>query len=470
MDKGRTIFIVDDDQGLQDFVFTFLSARGYQVECFGSGEALLSRLRGGSCARLILLDVVMPGCDGVEVIQRIRGIGSNIPVIMFSGLTDIRTVVESMKLGALDFLMKPFDEYALENLIKDICEQETTAESVSKRSAADSNDGSHFLTANPKMLCMASIVRRVACTDVPILILGESGVGKEVMAHFVHRHCGREDRPFIKINCAALPHELLESELFGYERGAFTGALNDKVGKFEQAHMGTILLDEIGEMSAQLQSKLLHVLQDGTFCRLGGRKTIKVDVRIIAATNIKLEDAIATGKFREDLYYRLNVVRIDLPPLRERIEDIPRLCDHFVSMYGEKYRSAVGAIPISLLQSFAKYHWPGNIRQLENLVKRYLLLGNWKEIAGELCTGSLEGSNKMSTDQSPDSLLTVGAAAAEHAERRLVQRVLEETKGNRKKAAQRLNISYKGLLNKLKRWGGDQPRVSASQANSASGF
>jgi two-component system response regulator AtoC len=385
------IFVVDDDQSLQDFFFSFLSTHGYRVECFGSGEALLSRLQSGQMPGLILLDVLMPGCDGVEAMHRIRTSGFNMPVIMLSGLADIRTVVECMKLGASNFLMKPFDEKALTNIIKEVLErpQVSAAAVPSRQSAADeTNDGRAFLTTNPAMLRMAGIVRRVAYTDVPILILGESGVGKEVMARFAHAHSGRQNKPFVKINCAALPHELLESELFGYEKGAFTGAMQDKIGKFEQANHGTLFLDEIGEMSAHLQSKLLHVLQDGTFSRLGGRKTVKVDVRIIAATNIKLEEAIAQGKFREDLYYRLNVVRVDLPPLRERLEDLRPLCDHFVAMYREKYRSPVEVMPERLLQTFAKCSWPGNIRQLENVVKRYLLLPDADEISEELLAGA----------------------------------------------------------------------------------
>jgi two-component system response regulator AtoC len=378
------IFVVDDDQSLQDFLLTFLSTQGYQVECFGSGDALLSRLQAGESPGLVLLDVLMPGSDGVEVMHRMRAIGLDVPVIMLSGLADIGTVVESMKLGASNFLMKPFDEQALSNIIKETFERRPRTQLSATSEHADAGtDGHAFLTTNPRMLREAGIVRRVAYTDVPILILGESGVGKEVMARFAHAHSGRQNKPFVKINCAALPHELLESELFGYERGAFTGAMTDKIGKFEQANHGTLLLDEIGEMSAQLQSKLLHVLQDGTFTRLGGRKTIKVDVRIIAATNIKLEEAIRKGTFREDLYYRLNVIRVDLPPLRERSEDIRMLCDHFVALYREKYRSPITAIPAALLQSFAAYHWPGNIRQLENIVKRYLLLGDSEEIANE---------------------------------------------------------------------------------------
>jgi two-component system response regulator AtoC len=462
----RTIFVVDDDETIQNFLFSFLSTRGYRVSCFGSGDALLSRLSFDGAPGLILLDVVMPHCDGVEVLQKVRALAANVPILMLSGISNVRTVVESMKLGAMDFLMKPFDEEALERVLNQVFVQETIT-SATRATPADAAYRREFLTSNPTVLRQAEIVARVAYTDVPILILGESGVGKEVMARFAHSHSGRKDKPFLKINCAALPHELLESELFGYERGAFTGAINDKVGKFEQADGGTLLLDEIGEMSPHLQSKMLHVLQDGTFNRLGGNKAIRVDVRIIAATNIRLESAIANGSFREDLYYRLNVIRVDLSPLRDRIEDIPRLCNHFIKMYGEKYHRHV-EIPDTLLSVFAKYHWPGNIRQLENIVKRFLLLQDVEEIENELLPSTREmpaqSSRAMTTSE---SLLSVGAAAAEYAERELVQKTLQETRGNRKKAAQRLNICYKSLLNKLKRWNGDAHFVAhAADANS----
>jgi transcriptional regulator with PAS, ATPase and Fis domain len=243
--------------------------------------------------------------------------------------------------------------------------------------------------------------------------------------------------------------------------------MNDKVGKFEQAHGGTLLLDEIGEMSPHLQSKMLHVLQDGKFSRLGGRKTIRVDVRLIAATNIKLESAIASGMFREDLYYRLNVIRMDLLPLRDRIEDIPRLCNHFAEMYREKYHSNV-EIPGALLNVFARYDWPGNIRQLENIVKRFLLLHDAHDIENELSPKTRKTPPQLSTvTTTSQSLLSIGAAAAENAERRLVRKTLEETGGNRKKAAQRLNVCYKALLNKLKRWDRDALAARAVGGNSS---
>jgi two-component system, NtrC family, response regulator AtoC len=303
---------------------------------------------------------------------------------------------------------------------------------------------------------------------VPLLIAGESGAGKEVMAKHAHAHSGRQDRPFLKVNCAALPHELLESELFGYERGAFTGAVSDKQGKFELAHGGTLLLDEIGEMSPLLQAKLLHVLQDGTFFRLGGRKTVQVDVRIIAATNIDIEKAVSESKFREDLYFRLNVIRIDLPPLRERKEDIPELCRFFIEKYRDQYNSSVRELPPDLLDRFVHYRWPGNIRQLENCIRRFLVLPDRLALfAAEF------GDEEEPVQQAPPvesasenySLLHVGANAAERAEQELVWRVLQETRGNRKLAATRMNICYKALLNKLKRWNGPTMKDQATIQN-----
>jgi len=293
------------------------------------------------------------------------------------------------------------------------------------------------------------VARQVADTDVPVLILGESGVGKEVLASFIHEQSDRSDGPFVKVNCAALPIDLLESELFGYERGAFTGAVRDKTGKFEQADKGTILLDEIGEMSPHLQAKLLHVLQDSEINRLGGRRPIKIDVRVLAATNKKLKEAVAKGEFRNDLYFRLNVICLEIPPLRARLEDIPILCTHFFDKYREHYHSSVQKLPKELLEAFVRYDWPGNIRQLENVVKRYLILPD-ADILSELRDSSLP--NPAPLVQPAVSLKEVGSHAAEAAEKETVLKMLEETGWNRKEGARRLHISYKALRNKLKKW------------------
>src|SRR5256886_975809 len=299
----RSILVVDDDKNTRDYLATFLGSSGYAVDCLGSGDEALARLGSGYSPSMILLDIMLPGKDGIEVLANIKTIHPSIPIVILSGIGQIKTVVEAMKIGASDYLTKPFEEEALELAIENAIEKERLKEEVKtlKQQLAYVEQG-NILTSNPQMLRIIDISRHVASTDVPVLILGESGVGKEVVASFIHEQSNRSDGPFVKVNCAALPHELLESELFGYERGAFTGAIRDKIGKFEQADKGTLLLDEIGEMSPHLQAKLLHVLQDSEFSRLGGKKPVKVNVRILAATNKKLKEAVLKGEFRNDLY------------------------------------------------------------------------------------------------------------------------------------------------------------------------
>lgn len=399
----------------------------------------------------------MPGINGIEVLESVKKTNPTIPVIILSAAGQTKTVVEAMKMGAADFLVKPFEEQELELAIENVVEKQKLKEEVKtlKRQLDSYVDAGDILTTNPKLLKIKEIAKHVADTDVPVLVTGESGVGKEVLARYVHTHSSRHDKPFVKVNCAALPNELLESELFGYERGAFTGALNDKPGKFELADKGTLLLDEIGEMTPHLQAKLLHVLQDSEYTRLGGKRTIHVDARVLASTNINLEENVANGKFREDLYFRLNVIRVDIPPLRERREDIPVLANYFLCRYRDRYKSTVDEISPSLMDSFLRYDWPGNVRQLENAVKRYLILPDMNMNLSELkeqtqSTTSVPVPVKPKEDNM--SLKDVGTRAAEHAEKELVLRVLEETSWNRKQAARRLNICYKALLNKLKRW------------------
>jgi len=460
-----SVLIVDDDQSFRTYVTLLLRGREYPVEALENGEQLIARLKSAKIPSVILLDVLLPDSDGIEVIGKIKAMGVSVPVIMLSGVGHVRTVVEAMKLGASDFLMKPFDDSTLERAINNAVELSQTPERVAATPiVAEEADG--FVTRNPKMRRLADIVKRVAGTDVPILIAGESGVGKEVMARYAHHHSERRDRPFLKVNCAALPQDLLESELFGYERGAFTGAITDKPGKFELAHTGTLLLDEIGEMSPLLQAKLLHVLQDGTFSRLGGRKTTRVDARVIAATNINIEEAVAKGKFREDLYFRLNVIRVDLPPLRERREDIPELCNHFIEKYREQYKSQSRELPAELMSRFVQYQWPGNIRELENFIKRFLVLPNHESFLTDFNASGIAAVEERVVVAPPPgaSLLDVSAAAADRAERELVRRVLGETRGNRKQAALKMNICYKALLNKLKRWGGTEQTAFKSEA------
>src|SRR6516162_7194325 len=452
----RSILVVDDDQSVRNYLSDFLSSCGYTVECAESGDQAVARLSTGYVPSLIVLDIVMPGINGIEVLENVKRINSTIPVIILSAGGQTKTVVEAMKVGASDFLVKPFEEQELELAIENVLEKQKLKEEVKnlKRQLDSYVDAGDILSTNPKLLRLKEIAKQVADTDVPVLITGESGVGKEVLARFVHAHSSRHDKPFVKVNCAALPNELLESELFGYERGAFTGALNDKPGKFELADKGTLLLDEIGEMTPHLQAKLLHVLQDNEYSRLGGKRMVRVDARVLASTNVNLEENVASGKFREDLYFRLNVIRVDIPPLRERREDIPVLCNYFLCRYRDRYKSAVEEISPALMDSFLRYDWPGNVRQLENAIKRYLILPDMNMNLSELKESQTASTTPTPIKPKEDSmsLKDVGTRAAENAEKELVLRVLEETSWNRKQAARRLNICYKALLNKLKRW------------------
>ena len=448
----RSIFVVDDDRSIREYLSAFLSTRGYAVESIGSGDEALDRLAGGYIPAAMLLDIMLPGRDGLEILTSMKATYPAIPIIILSGIGQIKTVVEAMKIGASDYLTKPFEEEALELAIENVFEKQKLRDEVKnlKQQLAYVEQG-NMLTSNPQVLKIVEIARHVASTDVPVLILGESGVGKEVLASFIHEQSNRSDGPFVKVNCAALPHELLESELFGYEKGAFTGAIRDKIGKFEMADKGTLLLDEIAEMSPHLQAKLLHVLQDNEFSRLGGKRSVKVNIRVLAATNRKLKEAVLKGEFRNDLYFRLNVIKVEIPPLRERREDIPLLCSYFVDKYRERYQSNVQQLPRELLEAFMHYDWPGNIRQLENICKRYLILPD-AEILSELRPGASETAPASAPAPTRLSLKEVAGHAAELAEKEVVLRMLEETGWNRKESARRLHVSYKALRNKLKKW------------------
>jgi len=456
MKKG-SILVADDDASIRIYLTRFLIACGYDVESVDSGELAIARLARTPAPDLVLLDVLMPGADGIDVLSQLKKLNSSIPVIILSGVDHVKTVVEAIKLGAADYLSKPFEDEELELTIKNALEKVQLRDEVKslRRQLAGTDESDLGMSGSARMVKLQEIARQVAETDVPVLILGESGVGKEVIARYIHAHSGRSDQPFVKVNCAALPHDLLESELFGYERGAFTGAMSEKPGKFELAGKGTMVLDEIGEMSPQLQAKLLHVLQDSEYSRLGGKRSIHVQARVLALTNRRLEQSVAKGEFREDLYFRLNVISLEMPPLRDRREDIPMLALHFLAKYRDKYKSSVQELPRELLEGFKNFHWPGNIRQLENSVRRYLILPDLAMALGELRTEVEAPSPKPNSpepDHQPLFLKEVGAHAAELAEREIVLRTLDDTNWNRKQTARVLNISYKALRNKLKKW------------------
>ena len=411
--------------------------------CLDSGEHVVSRLQPSNAPSLLMLDIRMPRLGGLEVMAELETRGFRVPTIVLSGLDQASTVVKAMRLGALDYLVKPLEESDLELAIEKALDDHEDGASYD---VADVEAG--FSSVNKRMSQIRAISDQVAHADVPVLILGESGVGKDVLARYIHQKSGRTG-PFIRVNCAALPADLLESELFGHERGSFTGAQRDKPGKFELASGGTILLDEIGEMSPALQAKLLHVLQDGEYSRVGGTRTLSSEARVLAATNKQIDKLVSSGGFREDLLFRLNVITVEVPPLRERPEDIVPLCNTFLEKYRAKYKSPVQQLPPELLSAFADHSWPGNIRQLENNVKRFLILPDVRMALLELHKGKLSSDTSQRTS---GSLKQQSAHAAEGAEKELILRTLNEVNWNRKLAAKRLDICYKSLLNKLHRW------------------
>jgi len=467
------VLVIDDDPGVRDYMEALVSRQGYEVAAAADGEEALKNLDAIQ-PDLITLDVVLPGMDGLQTLEKLKQRLPDVPVVMLSGHGQARNIVEAMRRGASDFLRKPFEVEELELAFQKALEKRALKQEVERlRGRARSETDFMLLTGdNPKMREIRDIIEQVADTDITVLIRGESGTGKEVVARTLFQLSGRRDQPFVKVNCAALPSELLESELFGFEKGAFTGAHKRKLGKFEYANHGTIFLDEISEMHPSLQAKLLQVLQDGEFSRLGSESDVCVDTRIIAATNRNLEDAVADGTFREDLYYRLNVVTVHLPPLRERKDAIPLLVEQFLQKNNEQYRKNVSHLSPETMEIFAKYHWPGNVRELENLVRRMVVLDNEAAVVEEI---KLSGSRLQEREEPNDSLdlgalgadfsnkqgidlKAISRRAAQLAEKGVIEKVLQETRWNRKEAAARLQISYKALLYKMKENGLSQNR------------
>ncbi|ADO71436.1 sigma-54-dependent transcriptional regulator [Stigmatella aurantiaca] len=408
------VLVVDDEESVRTFLGELLGGAGYQVRCASNGAQALEMLEGGSFDA-VLLDVVMPEMSGLEVLRRYRSSGGNAPVIVLSALAGADDAVRAMKMGASDYLAKPFGNDELEDVLARALgtrapARQAVAPGPSRQSTLVQEglgETRAIVSTSPSMRRARALVERIADTDVPVLLLGESGTGKEVIAREIHARSQRRSRPFIKVNCAALPGELLESELFGHERGAFTGATAEKPGKFELADQGTIFLDEIGEMAIRLQAKLLQVLQDEEFFRVGGKKSVRVDSRVVVATNRDLEKEIALGNFREDLYYRLNVVAIRLPTLRERMEDVVPLTDHFLKKYGRNYIQGVSELPSEVLRAFTEYEWPGNVRELENMVRRLCALKDPTMVLDEL----REGRTPASAPSLPTAYAGEGSSA-----------------------------------------------------------
>lgn len=386
MNEKPQVMVVDDDLAMCSFLRTFLGARGYSALTATNADEAVRRFHAERPAA-VLLDVVMPGSmDGLAALAAFKKIDRDIPIIVISGQGRTNTVVQAMKLGATDFVCKPFEEDELGILLANALKQRQLSREVATlREQLKEQSKYTMLFGNSEKMCeVKDLIDRVSDTDVTVLVRGDSGTGKELVARALHAQSLRKDKPFVKVNCAALPTELLESELFGFEKGAFTGAIQHKPGKFEFANHGTMFLDEIGEMSAPLQAKLLQVLQDGEFSRLGGKSDVHVDVRVIAATNRDLERAVREGVFREDLYFRLNVVTITIPPLRERREEVSILTEFFLKKYSVQYNRPFTSITQDLARLFEQFDWPGNVRQLENFIKRMVVLGTETPILKEL--------------------------------------------------------------------------------------
>ena len=494
--KKPYVAIVDDDSAFANYLRTFLSMRGYETRAYSRGDAILAAVKQGDPPDIVLLDVMMPGMNGLETLRALKAAKPDLQAIMLSGRERASTIVEAVRLGAADYVVKPDDpeglgEIALDAAIKSAIEKTRLVSEIAelrRQLNADQDGAFLFWGDSPDMLTIASIIDQVSDSDVSVLIRGESGVGKELVARAILQRSSRKNRPFVKVNCAALPAELLESELFGHEKGAFTGAATTRIGKFEQADTGTIFLDEIGEMKAALQAKLLHVLQDAQFTKLGSNKPIDVDVRVVAATNRNLETMMLNGEFREDLYYRLKVIEVTVPPLRERRNEISHLTEFFIDRYARRYNRPSRQLSPELQQLFQTYDWPGNIRELENMIKRIVILQDEQIVVREMTRAErmvpayaaagvvappspvpLEVEHEeFDVDQeeppseempsaapaaSASRLSDVAKAAAMKAERALIEDTLHQVHWNRRRAAGQLGVSYKTLLNKIKESG-----------------
>jgi two-component system response regulator AtoC len=440
------VAIVDDDAAFAAYLRTFLSLRGYEARTYARGDELLASMKT-EAPDVILLDVMMPGLDGLATLRALKTSRPEAQVIMLSGRNQASTIVEAVRLGAADYVVKPDDpeglgEIALDVAIKNALEKNRLVSELSELRQQLTDDEDRSVWGNSeKMRNITKVIEQVADSDVTVLLRGESGVGKELVSRAIHQRSTRHNRPFVKVNCAALPAELLESELFGHERGAFTGAATTRIGKFEQADGGTLFMDEIGELKPALQSKLLHVMQDAEFTKLGSNKRITVDVRIVAATNRRLEDAVTAGKLREDLLYRLNVFPIQLPPLRDRGDDVERLAEHFLGQLNaaegtQKKLTRAG------LERLRRYSWPGNLRELKNVLQRGFILAEDGQGVDPV------PDPVVSEAASSSVLMPVGTPLAE-AERLLILATLDKYDGDKKKVAAALHISLNTLYSRL---------------------
>src|SRR5512136_692506 len=464
--KMNKILVVDDEESVR---YSFQRAFGsdYHILTAENVEEALSEIERSS-PELIFLDVRMPKMSGLEVLMRIKVNHPKLPVIVMTAYSDTDTTIEAMKLGAFDYVLKPFENREIRQLIeKGLEAYEMVKDTILFQKEAEKGEDK-IIGSSRIMREIYKTIGRVAESDTTVLIQGESGTGKELVARAIHNHGRRKEKPFLAVNCAAIPEPLLESELFGYEKGAFSGADSRKIGKFEQSSTGTIFLDEIGDMSLMTQSKILRVLQDQTVQRLGGKETIKVNIRVLAATNQNLEKAVQEKRFREDLFYRLNVVTLFLPPLRDRVEDIPELVEYFISRFKQGVSSSVQGISPEVLRLFKSYSWPGNVREMENVLKKAFILCKSAVLTKEdfPFLKGLEPQSDLKRFENELSLLLeipfqikdqlkgeFHQQIIELVERHLIEKTLREVGNNQVKAAELLGINRITLRKRIKDFG-----------------
>ncbi|TKJ32774.1 Fis family transcriptional regulator [bacterium (candidate division B38) B3_B38] len=445
MKPPARILIVDDEAIMRDSLNDWLMEDGYEAVAVEDGQKAIEIVRSQPF-NVVLCDLKMPGMDGIETMRKIKEINKDLPVIIITAYATVNTAVESMKQGAYDYIVKPFDPEEVSHVIrKIISHQQLLQENILLRQELKKvYQFRDIVGKNYKMQEIFELIRTVADSDASVLILGESGTGKELIARAIHYSSRRAEKPFVSVSCSALPETLLESELFGYEKGAFTGAVRDKPGRFEEANGGTLFLDEIGEMKPETQLHLLRVLQEREIRRLGGTGVIKVDVRIISATNKDLERAVKEGSFREDLYYRFNVVTIQIPPLREREDDIPLLAERFLMKYNVKNNKNLEGISPKAIALLMQYDWPGNVRELENAIERAVVITKHNIIQPEDLPANIQ-SFQESKGIKPRKLKEV--------EKEHIQHTLEENKWNISKTSKVLGIDRSTLYKKIRQYG-----------------
>jgi DNA-binding NtrC family response regulator len=445
------ILVADDEPGIRDS-FEALLKKEYDLQFAQDGEEVLAALRRTD-VNLILLDIRMPGMNGIDVLRRIREANDTTDVIVVTAVKSLKTAVEAIKLGAFDYVTKPFDIHEILALIKRVMEKQALEKEVLylRAEVAHGRRFESVVGSHPRMLEIYDLVARVAENIATVLLTGESGTGKEVLARTIHQQSPRAQRPFVAVNCAAIPAELLESELFGHERGAFTGAIQTRVGKFELASGGTLFLDEIGGLRLDLQTKILRALQEREIERVGGARTIKIDVRVIAASNRDLKKAVEAGSFRDDLYYRLNVVPIHLPPLRQRKDDIPLLVEHFLEKYNREFNRKVKGFSAGATAALYEYDWPGNIRELENVIERAVALAKGEVITLRELPLDISIRETEFLDEVQRDRITL-RDARNHFEGQYILRVLEKVQGNQTEAARLLGLHRNTLAAKIRQF------------------